>query len=1325
MSKKIYIENLFQKRATFSDPDQAQMMSNLLDTVSTDIYSESQRFVFELIQNADDAAKETNNEVYFEFLPNFLIVSHNGKSFDEADITSLTGAGSSTKRSDSMKTGYKGIGFKSVFGKSEKVTIISDGYQFRFDKKFHQSTLPWQIIPIWTELTELDLGIQTNLLRTNYAVSTIIEIKNSSALKKDLEELLADGHILLFLRRVSKISISQNGKKLYSVEKKINIESLHYNQADLLKDGEVISSWILKTFDSIRVPENTKKELKQDEKTPEKLKNAEFTEISFAARVEGKKIRPLKKEESLIFTYLPTKVSDFTFPFLVNGSFMTNAAREAIHEDRVWNQWLFELVAEKIFEWLVDLTKTEFKYQILYLLPHRFNSLHNDLKKSFDSSFSHSSKRAFVTTSNENIKTPSAVILDKTGLSSQSFIDPKSIVEFLKIEKKLTFSDDCFVSPLVEESNKLKSVGVETFELTNFETFFSSPVFTRRHRVSDNFSLIQYFKDKSDNDKQGIWFQTLQTLSFIYDEKVLLKNPNNGICFPTGIPSTELGEIPVIHSQVFVDIQKDNSIYDWLTKLGVKEPSQVSYVTNVLIPNLKKTDFINNTNFLHITHYLFRLFKENLLNEETLELLRELPLKTTKSELTFADAQHCFLSNKYQPQLPIEGIIKNVLFVSEEYLFSGSNELEWNLFFRAIKVKDRVEIEIINNNNSLPTLRMITSPGWVDICSQKAKEVPGAFGFGEHNVIKNVRIPTFLNIISNNYDYCKLFWKNLFRNGISPFDILVLARFCYGIGYGKNSYSQEVENYFPWFVKHNACIPTSTGEILEPGAVFVNDREIKQIADEYLPVFDYEEPLSDAWKDTLKLKGKLELADYLVILTKMAEQSEKEDTKINVSVRRIGLIYSKLTGLLADMTKDTKREISTWATQNKLLCRNGKFEKAIELKWITVDGFSLESETLKVIELPDTTDKKSNSFRELIGLMGIQIIDKFIPSFDQIISDGSLKSKLESILPYYVALIEKKKLENKVEEFERLYKILDTTDFFSASKIKLSFNYQSEVYEGPTLMVYKEENKFYYKGKWQSERTLLSLIRELSSLMNITGLNEELRFLLLETEKSEIQGWLLEQGINIAQIIPIRLFSKKVLPSQGAQLTESTEVHKLNLEVNLDAQPAQQRIENAFNPTFTPDNIDVTKVSANKKIFTNSHAKAEANYSLIQNQEIREDVGKWSETFVNNYLMKQSANFTYVEWLNKDAESGKPYDFEVLENGKRRYIDVKGTPSGVKDIVYLSPGEWAFMFEKVESYSIYRVYDAGNRDARIEIIDNPALLLKEGKIFPNPITLQI
>lgn len=1326
-NKQEIIEDLFRKRSDFMDADQAITMSNLLDTVSSDIYSESQRFVFELIQNADDAAKDTNNEVHFDFFQKSLIVSHNGNPFSESDIKALTSAGSSTKKEDITKTGYKGIGFKSVFGKSDRVSIFSDGYQFRFDRSHFEETLPWQIIPIWTETEELQKEVQETVKKNMYAVSTIIEINGIEHLETDLDELLKNGQILLFLRRVSKISVSKNGQLLYLIEKKIlNIET-HFSQVILFKDDKEISRWITKTYGDIAVPEKTKQELKKDEKTPRKLRDAEMTEISFAAKIRESKITALKDGESLIFTYLPTKVNDFRFPFLVNGSFLTNAAREGIHEDKVWNQWLFELIAEKILDWLVELSSTKYRFQILHLLPYKFSNEQNELKKSFNQSFAkESSSKSFIITQNGKVQKASEVVLDKTGLSSQKFIDQKSISYYLRTEKQLVFSEDCFVHSDVEEAKKLKAIGVHTFELENFGDFFASRSFTDRHKVSDNFNLIKFFKQKSDDDRSGIWFQNLKTLPFIYDENGKLYNPSNGICFPTGLSSTELGDIPVIHPDIFEKIESDKLIYDWLKVVGVKEPSEIAYVTNVIIPGIRQENFINESNFLQVTRYLFRLFKENLLDEEMLECLREIKLKTKDSQETFKSAQFCYLSNRYNPQIKIEGVIKEVTLVSEEYLNSGSGELEWSLFFKAIKVKDRVEIENINQNNALGTLRELTDTTWVDECQAVARTK--GFGIGEHNVINSVKLPSFINLISSNIEYSKLFWKSIITRPTHLQELSENASYKYGTGNGHNRFPASVTNYFPWYIKNRVCIPTSTKQILSPTDVYINTKEIKDIAGNYLPVFDFDEPLTEDWKNLLRFKDKLELLDYLSVLSKIvqeAEEKEEKETKITTPLRRIGLIYNKLAAILPDMTHDEKQLIRDWASENKLLSINGKFEPAKEIKWITVEGFSTESEKLKVIRLPENANKHLDSFKQLISLFQVQTIDEFIPVFDKPLSDTSLKDRLESILPYYVALIEKKKMDESLGEFDRIYHLLNETEFYTASEIKLSFNFQSDTFDGPSLTVYKGENKFYFKGKWKSERTLLSLIKELSSFLGVFGLNEELRFLLLETETSEIREWLTEQGINLPKLNPHRSFMKKI-PAvlQADQFEEDLIDNEFEEESDDNYFAEDPPVQGRFEPIVKSTSFDTATIWAKRKTFSGVSEKAEASYSQIQSEDVREDVGRWCEEFVNSYLTEGDAAISEVFWMNEDQESGKPYDFKVVQNGKEHFIDVKGTPSSVKDVVYLSPNEWKFMLEKKEDYSIYRVYNAG-KDARIEIIENPADLLQKGVIFPNPITLQV
>ncbi|CAF3272127.1 unnamed protein product [Rotaria sp. Silwood2] len=49
----------------------------------------------------------------------------------------------------------------------------------------------------------------------------------------------------------------------------------------------------------------------------------------------------LREQDSILFSYLPTKISEYKFPVLINANFLTNVNREQIHTDSVWNQWLF------------------------------------------------------------------------------------------------------------------------------------------------------------------------------------------------------------------------------------------------------------------------------------------------------------------------------------------------------------------------------------------------------------------------------------------------------------------------------------------------------------------------------------------------------------------------------------------------------------------------------------------------------------------------------------------------------------------------------------------------------------------------------------------------------------------------------------------------------------------------------------------------------------------------------------------------------------------------------------------------------------------------
>src|SRR3989442_3399858 len=80
-----------------------------------DRYDDRTHFIFELLQNAEDALSRRGawngfRRVTFDLTPTRLALSHFGRPFDEADVRGVCGIAESTK--DKFSIGRFGIGFK-------------------------------------------------------------------------------------------------------------------------------------------------------------------------------------------------------------------------------------------------------------------------------------------------------------------------------------------------------------------------------------------------------------------------------------------------------------------------------------------------------------------------------------------------------------------------------------------------------------------------------------------------------------------------------------------------------------------------------------------------------------------------------------------------------------------------------------------------------------------------------------------------------------------------------------------------------------------------------------------------------------------------------------------------------------------------------------------------------------------------------------------------------------------------------------------------------------------------------------------------------------
>ena len=94
------------------------------------LYSERTHFIFELIQNAEDAGATS---LSFELFDDRLEVRHDGRPFTEADVRGVSGVAQSSKSGDLTKIGQFGIGFKSVYAYTRTPRVHSGAEHFLID----------------------------------------------------------------------------------------------------------------------------------------------------------------------------------------------------------------------------------------------------------------------------------------------------------------------------------------------------------------------------------------------------------------------------------------------------------------------------------------------------------------------------------------------------------------------------------------------------------------------------------------------------------------------------------------------------------------------------------------------------------------------------------------------------------------------------------------------------------------------------------------------------------------------------------------------------------------------------------------------------------------------------------------------------------------------------------------------------------------------------------------------------------------------------------------------------------------------------------------
>lgn len=488
--RKIFDETGFTRR-------DAKGLSNALKRIAGDLYTETERFVFELLQNADDIPNDKGEvDVKFNLLFENLLFLHNGKPFNNNDVESISSIGDSTKRKDAEKTGYKGIGFKSVFTDAETVLIRSGNFSFSFDKHSplysnlyenqNIEEIPWEIKPIWTEKYRYPKEVKNNNDFFEYPVAIDLELGSEKIIlyRKQISQLFSEPRFILFLRHIKSIEVQGLDSNIKIQKKKKN------ERFELLSNENPIDEWCIDDFD-FSVSQETRDAMANDKVVPEKLKEIQKSKLSFACQVNNNKIISIPSDKSFLFTYLPTNVNDYSFPFLVNADFLTTANRQDIHKKNSWNLFLFEKIGYLCFEWISKFAQTsKLRNSITNLIPNNYENsnelVHLHFNKGYDKAIN---ELAFLPTYSPLLTKVSDAIVDMTGFSD--VIGVKIFHETQFAQKNL------IINELQNKERLSKLAGITIFDKQKLKTIIANNRFGELTDLKELLGILQRNKELS------------------------------------------------------------------------------------------------------------------------------------------------------------------------------------------------------------------------------------------------------------------------------------------------------------------------------------------------------------------------------------------------------------------------------------------------------------------------------------------------------------------------------------------------------------------------------------------------------------------------------------------------------------------------------------------------------------------------------------------------------------------------------------------------------------------------------------------------------------
>ena len=748
-----------------------------------DRYADRTHFIFELLQNTEDALarclENVGNKpasIKFEIHDNALEIKHYGKLFDEKDVRGICGIAESTKDGKTA-IGRFGIGFKSVYAFTENPEIHSGNEHFTIENY------------VWpNEISAISLD--NNETRIILPFFTDKKLDDYNEIVSGLKRINLNS--LLFLHHIEEIEWSaSNGESGVFIRSKPQILDKNVKKIELIgklnTDSEINEQWLV----------FSKEILNKD--------NNALLEIAFS--IKNDRINPILHSPLIVF--FPTVLQTY-LGFLVQGPYRTTPSRDNIPIKDEWNQYCAaqtgELAVEAL-EWLKN--HNLLNVEALQCFPLNRSNFNED---NMFSQIFNTVKRVFL----EKALLPCHQG-GYTSVKTALLAGTNEVRELFTTEQLFQlFGNNYFW--LSEEISQDKTPELRKYLMNEFNEHNELKTREIHPETILNRINIEFLK-KQPNRWICRFYEFLNGQKRLHERIkampiIRLSDMSHVTPYHNGKPQVFLPgketDFPTIHKEV---CSTDES-YNFLKAINLTETNQIDDVIRNILPkfNMIENNFNENTYKQAIERILlaYRIDsesqKERLINElKTVKFIAAVDAVSDKK-------YYALPSTVYFPTDNLRRLfsgVQNVYFVNEQY---GLREEKYRTLLEACGVARNlrpVKNERAFSYQELELMRK--NVGSIDKTWEKLENDNTICGLGE--LINNL---VLLNLDEKKEKSC-LLWKELHNLYERRRDSIFIGT--YKWGFHHRSHSCYFDTYFIRLLNISEWIPDTNGNLQKPSNI--------------------------------------------------------------------------------------------------------------------------------------------------------------------------------------------------------------------------------------------------------------------------------------------------------------------------------------------------------------------------------------------------------------------------------------------------------------------------------------------------------------------------